>query len=116
MTINFSQFELLSNAVEFARQNHQVISQNLANVNTPNYLARELSFEKFLEATESKNQKGKTDPFEIRFAEGLPIRTDGNNVDLDKELANLKRNDLVYQTLTQLIGANLDLMKTAIRG
>lgn len=116
MTISFSQFDLLSNAIEFARQNHRVVSQNLANVNTPNYMARELSFEKFLSATEGKSNSNNANPYEIQFTEGLAMRADGNNVDLDKELANLKRNDLIYQTLTQLIGAKLDLMKTAIRG
>jgi flagellar basal-body rod protein FlgB len=79
-------------------------------------MTRELSFEKFLAATEGKNKSSHSNPYEIQFTEGLATRADGNNVDLDKELANLKRNDLIYQTLTQLIGAKLDLMKTAIRG
>jgi flagellar basal-body rod protein FlgB len=121
MTIQFSQFDLLSNAIEFARQNHTVISQNLANVNTPNYMAREMSLEKFLNATQNRSAAGRSSlsnstAFEIQLTEGLATRSDGNNVDVDKELANLKRNDLMYQTLTQLIGSKLDVMKMAIRG
>lgn len=117
MTIHSSQFQLLSKAMEFAQQNHRVISSNLANVNTPNYQARELSFDKFLQSMDG-NTSSADDPkiYGTRLVEGLLARTDGNNVDLDREIANLKQNDLMFQTLAQLIGSKLDLMKTAIRG
>ena len=112
-----SQYQLLSNAIEFANQNHRVISQNLANVNTPEYQTRELSFGQFLERVEqSKLDGGEVLEFDLKYAEGLETRADGNNVDLDRELANLKKNDLAHQTLTQLLGSKIGIMKTAIKG
>lgn len=116
MSIQLSQLELLSHAMEFARQNHRVISQNIANVNTPNYQARELSFDSLLKSLEKNSDSGQISALETRLVEGSPVRTDGNNVDLDREIANLKRNDLIFQTLSQLIGSKIDLMKTAMRG
>ena len=116
MTIHSSQIELLSRALEFAQQNHRVISQNIANVNTPNYQTRELSFDAMLKVIERDSDSSKPLVLETRLTEGLPIRMDGNNVDLDREIASLKRNELIFQTLSQLMGARFDLMKAAIRG
>jgi len=117
MSLQISQFDLLSQAIEFTQQNHRVISQNIANVNTPNYQTRELNFQQFLERVESTRtgQNGSV-RYEVGVAEGLVERADGNNVDLDTELASIKRNDLIFQTLAQLMGTKLDVMKAAIRG
>ncbi len=116
MSLHISQYELLSNAIEFAGQNHRVISQNIANINTPNYKSMELSFETFLKSAEKGPSGGdQQTPIKVQLTEGLESRTDGNNVDLDNELANMKRNDLIYQTLTQLVGSKLDLMRMAMR-
>ena len=49
-----SQYRLLTNAIEFASQNHRVISQNVANVNTPEYKARTISFDAILESSGEK--------------------------------------------------------------
>lgn len=117
MSVQISQLQLLTQAIEFTQQNHRVISQNLANVNTPNYQTRQLSFEEFLKTIERpKTAQNQPVRFEVGLAEGLAVRADGNNVDLDSELANIKRNDLIFQTLTQLMGSKMDMMKSAIRG
>ncbi|HMO13581.1 MAG TPA: flagellar basal body rod protein FlgB [Pirellulaceae bacterium] len=118
MNLNSYQIPLLSRAIEFASQNHRVISQNLANVNTPNYQTQEIPFAQFLQHVEqpgnlSKDKELKLEALEVQ---GLKTRHDGNNVDLDREMANIKRNDLMYQTLTQLIGSKLATMKQAIKG
>lgn len=111
-----SQFQLLHHALEFSNQNHRVISQNLANVNTPNYRARQLSFEQFLADVQKHNLTGAARQFDVQLAEGFIARGDGNNVDLDAEIANLKRNDLIHQTLIQLLGAKMETTRTAIKG
>lgn len=117
MSVQISQLHLLTQAIEFAQQNHRVISQNLANVNTPNYQTRQLSFEQFLHNVErAKPALNKPVRYEVGMTEGLAERADGNNVDLDSELANIKRNDLIFQTLTQLMGSKMDMLKLAIRG
>jgi flagellar basal-body rod protein FlgB len=113
-----SQYQLLSNAIEFANQNHRAISQNLANVNTPNYESQQLSFEQFLKHVETARPEDGTGnkQFELQNTPGLASRSDGNNVDLDRELANLKKNDLAHTTLTQLLGSQIKIMKKAIVG
>ena len=108
-----SQFQLLSSATRFAEQNHRVISQNVANINTPGYKAKELSFDQLLTATD---RNAESIEFEVRAAEGLSERTDGNNVNIDQEIANMKKNSMAYQTLVQVMGSKIGMMTKAISG
>lgn len=112
MTGTSPQIQNLQNAIQFAKQSHQVNAQNLANLNTKNYKARELSFDRFLEQVESGDVS--SDGLELQLMQGLQVREDGNNVDMDHELAELKKNSLAYQTLTQLLGSKMSIMKRAI--
>lgn len=115
MTGISSQFELLNKAIHFTEVNHQVISQNIANVNTPNYRTLELSFEQLLQQIEGNPPAGDGELKPVQ-APGLNTRSDGNNVDLDRELAQLKKNSLSHQTLLQLAGAKMRVIQQAIRG
>ncbi len=112
-----SRTEILGNALRFAEQQHRVISQNIANVNTPEYKAGELSFDDFLDAAQNRNhdslsQRG----IEVRMKEGLVTRSDGNNVDLDREVAQLKKNAMLFRTFSQLLMSHLTLMRKAMTG
>lgn len=115
MTGISSQFDTLQHAMEFARQSHLVNGQNIANVNTPNYKAKEVSFQQLLSTLEggtaSTTKRGQ---FKLHDVDGLQVRVDGNNVDLDRELATLKKNALAYQTLAQLLGSKMGLLQRAI--
>ncbi|MEL7497709.1 MAG: flagellar basal body rod protein FlgB [Planctomycetota bacterium] len=110
------QFQTLAQAVQFAAQSHQVTSQNLANINTPGFQAKEVSFDELVRQVESGRLNEIKDDFEVTNTEGLISRADGNNVDLDRELAQLKKDALAYQTLTQLLASQLGMMKQAIEG
>ncbi len=45
MTVTTCQIELLSKLLDVASMRHQVIAQNVANVNTPGYHGLDVSFE-----------------------------------------------------------------------
>ncbi len=100
-------FGFLKTAMDAASQRHQVISANLANIDTPGYKARDLDFEAIMNDyvdQENMQPQRRTDynrnlppapplNFKDYFIEEtgnhLTERFDGNNVDLDKEVANL---------------------------
>ena len=46
---------------------------------------------------------------------GLPERADGNNVDIDREVGELKRNTLMYQTYLQILTTQFAQVQSAIR-
>lgn len=110
-------FESLGTALRFAEKQHSVISHNIANVNTPHYQARELSFDEYLAAARTRNHDSSNPGGDgVRLATGLETRSDGNNVDLDREVARLKRNAMLFQTFQQLLVAQMNLMRKAISG
>ena len=114
MTDIFPQFQSLQHAIEHASQSHQATGQNLANLNTPGYKAVEVSFDQLLEKIDSNAST--LGDYEISRTKGLKERMDGNNVDVDHELASMKKNTLAHQTLTQLLGSKMGILKQAING
>ncbi len=110
-----AQFVNLAKAIQFAELDHRVISQNIANVNTPGFktmVANEAEFQKWLEQTGTST--GLDEQAAITNAPGLLERADGNNVDLDQQVSNLKRNAMLFQTFSNLLAAKMDTMKRAI--
>jgi flagellar basal-body rod protein FlgB len=109
-------FRTLELAIQFAHENHRVTGQNLANENTPHYKAREVSFDQFLEKVDQpKTTIADITQIPIREVQGLAERADGNNVDLERELAMMKKNSMVHQTLTQLLSAKMGILNRAMR-
>ena len=113
MTEISQHYRTLGLAIEFAQQAHRVNGQNLANVNTPEYKAQEVSFEQFIEKldTGSSSHLGHLDVDDVS---GLKTRADGNNVDLERELSLLKKNTLAFQMLTQLLGSKMGIIQRSI--
>lgn len=99
-----------------AQLRHRVLSQNLANLNTPGYKRLDVEFEAML--AESLRSTGPDRPVpqpSVFEEEGLPVRADGNNVDVDREMAQLNKNSLAFQTYSQILSSQLDAMRRAVR-
>ena len=94
---------------------HQVIATNLANIDTPNYRARDVR--PFAGEIEQA-MAGEEPPFapvahEIR---GLLERPDGNNVSVDRESLLLAQNQLRFQVAVQFLKAEFHRLASAITG
>ena len=96
---------------------HKVISQNLANVNTPGYHAKEVTFEDQLTKAVHEGTID-NDPIraEIREASGLPAKENGNSVDIDREMTKLSKNVIAHETLAQIMSQKVSMMRSAITG
>lgn len=118
MSLNIPQSDLLSRLLDVASMRHQVISQNLANANTPGYRQLEVSFEDAF--ARALGKKGNTGNPHItpRIIEGhdTPPRQDGNTVDLDKEIGSLNKNSIMYGTALQMLMSRVSMMRSAITG
>lgn len=110
------QVNLLSGLLRQAELQHKVTSQNIANVNTPGYQALDVTFEKTLAQLENRQSPLEPVGARIAEAEGLPVRQDGNNVDIDRELGNLTKNALHFDTYAQLLATKVGMMRSAITG
>lgn len=96
----------------------QLISNNIANVDTPNYKRMDIDFKSSLlkaldEHSVSQSGAGAVIP-EFVVADDLTHSNDGNSVDIEKEMAEQSINSLQYALLTRLVSDQLGMLRTAI--
>lgn len=93
-----------------ARQ--RAIADNVANINTPDYLAKRVSFEQSLQ---SAIADGNPAAAAVTTQTSLePTQLNGNNVNLDEETVSITDTGLKYQTNVEALTAKYQLLKTAI--
>lgn len=123
--------KILEKALDASWARNDTIAQNLANIDTPTYKRKDVAFEQYLNdslgkvnlegnltdkrhiAIKSKNID-KIQPTITEDNSGVSMRIDGNNVDVDSEMAQLAKNTIKYNTLVQLINSNYSKIKNVI--
>lgn len=116
--LDSTQIGFLSRLLDVAQLRHDVIAQNVANVNTPGFKRQDVEFEEaFARALASGNEAAalRVAPT-IGPAEGGIERADGNNVDIDMEIGQLHKNSTLYKVYTQILAVQLSQMRSAITG
>ncbi len=109
---------ILSQILDTAALRHRVISQNIANVNTPGYRRLAVEFEaEFAKALAGHDGTGPVPHVapQVVVADG-PERVDGNTVDIDNEMSDLSKNALLYQAAAQIITSRVASQRAAIAG
>ncbi len=118
---------VLRKALDANALRQRVIANNLANVDTPNYKAVDVSFSEQLRAAlhggsgerhgvrslltaEAVNE---IEPVTVFVNEGAG-RNDGNTVNVDLEMTKLAETAGAYQTAAELLRARLEMLRTAI--
>jgi len=121
---------LLERAMDLTAQRARLLSQNIANVDTPNYKRADLNFNAIFEAALAKDDLSlaRTDPKHIAGTAsswslppveretGTSGRVDGNNVDVESEMAKIAENTTFYQSLTSLWKRKMARLKSVIEG
>jgi len=109
------QTELLTKLMEVSDMRHRVVSQNLANVNTPGYQRLKVDFEDELSKQILNGSVADVTAQPVIVEDNQrPARADGNNVDIDLEIGELQRNAMMYQTYSQLLASQFATMRLAI--
>jgi flagellar basal-body rod protein FlgB len=117
MRVNIPQSDLLGRLLDAAALRHRVIANNLANVNTPGYRRQEVSFEgAFARAMDQGEAKAAAVRPVVVEATGGKARLDGNTVDVDREMADLNKNALLYNAFNQFLLGQIAAMRSAITG
>lgn len=118
----------LERGLDFATTKGKAISQNIANVDTPNYKAKNVSFkEVFANVQANSLEAYRTDTRHIAFKSSTThpgvstysnfrYRHDGNGVDMDKEQANLAANQIYYNALVDRISGKFSSLQNVIKG
>jgi len=108
----------LAQALTLHQRRHEVLSSNLANVETPGYQAKELDFattlkDAFEGGAGSEAPLPATKLVEDRDA---PARADGNTVDVDLQMSKLSANGERYVALAKILGNRIAQLREAIDG
>ena len=109
---------MLSQLLDASVLRHQVLAQNVANVNTPGYRRLDVSFADALRRQlGGQTIPGQTvRPAEVIASAGGPERADGNNVDIDVEVGRLSKNALLHGAYIQILANKIAMMRSAITG
>ncbi len=132
MAISFeSALGIHDEALLFRARRAEVLSNNIANADTPNYKARDIEFSAALKgamepmstmkpvATSSSH---KTELLEPDLAADMMFRipnqasVDGNTVELQQEMARYTENAMDYQASFQFLNKKISGLKAAIKG
>jgi flagellar basal-body rod protein FlgB len=113
---------LLTQFLDVQSRRAQIVSSNLANVDTPGYQAQELDFAEYLkQATQealtpgTANNASLLDSPRVVLQTGHAAGIDGNNVDAGQEMAAMADTGMRYLTGTTMLQSHLRLLRTAIR-
>lgn len=114
----------LEKSLDAAWLRNEVISQNIANADTPGYKRKEVQFEQYLNS-EMKNSRIQNGQSRLSGESGMKVvednsnysyRLDGNNVDMEREMAQMAMNTLRYNTLIQRVNGQFSKLRNVIRG
>ena len=130
--MNSSNFNYLGRGLAAANLRQEVISNNIANVNTPNFKKSDVVFEELLAKEIGMDDSGRL-PLVRTHDRHLPVgmiggakasiqeddtttmRVDNNNVDIDIEMASLAKNQLYYNAMATELGGYVNKLKNVIK-
>lgn len=93
-----------------ARQ--KLVASNIANADTPGYTTKDIDFQsEFQNAMSGSSQE----PAVVNV-QGLTMKNDGNNVNLDREARLLSENVLRFSVASNLLRSQIKIVHMAIDG
>lgn len=126
--------DILEKSLDIRTRKHGVILSNIANADTPNYRAVELVVENEM-SKQMDNQKSnglvRTHPnhlskssininyinsSKISSSKEITLRGDGNSVNMEKEMAELSENNLMYRVTSNILSRKFKGLLNAIQG
>ena len=119
-------------ALDAAWLRNEVLSHNIANVDTPTYKRKDVDFEKYLRGAlnyglddvivhrrhnfrfSKQPDIGSIQANVMEEYNTMAMRIDGNNVDIDEEMAQMAKNTIRYNVITHNINGKFAKIKHAI--
>lgn len=112
-------FQTLPRVMDLIQTQHRVISQNIANANTPGFARQKIDFQselsRVLESAESNGDSG-AQGFAVEEDRSAPVRQDQNNVSMEKEMVDLSESNQLYHALSRIAATKIKLAREVISG
>lgn len=103
----------LETAMRGAWTRQTLLTNNMANANTPGYRREDLNFQGALRAALVSGQSPAGVSFSPEVSQEV-IGPEGNGVDVDRESSLLAENGLEYEALVQVMGTRESIMRSAM--
>ena len=131
-----STLPLLEQVVSFTQARHGVLAGNIANLDTPGYMAKDLSPEAFQESLKKAIQEQQQAAYYEKYAGASPsptashddshpmasvkkdyksiLRHDGNNAGLEEQVTEIAKNQQQHNLALSLMNAQFRLLRAAV--
>ncbi len=124
----------VARALNLRARRHELIIANLANADTPRYKAFDLEMEKAIAAQDGNPAKAPLTnthpdhipvgaarddhlrPYLVRDEDPNNMRGDGNTVNMERQMARLAENQLMYKASAQILAKKFQSLKSVING
>lgn len=126
----FDKIDLYKRALDWAWERNKIISNNIANADTPGYKAKDLNFEAFLQRSLNQEESLElltTNERHIKESNSNPdnsievldssfqMRLDQNTVDIEQEMGKLLQNSLYFDGVSLQLSREINKWKTVIK-
>ena len=122
-----NQISFYGSALKLRGERNNILASNIANAATPNYKARDISFEDEINKMSNNGPIKSThnnhisynssNSFnEASYREPLVIALDGNTVEMAVEQMQFSENTMRYQTTVNFLNGKIQKIMSAIRG
>lgn len=91
-----------------------LLTDNLANVNTPGYQRKDVDFHATLASAMETGESLDAVSFSPSTDSSRVVRADGSGIDADQESAELAKNALEYQALVSVAGTRTSILQIAM--
>lgn len=130
MAISFEKaFGIHTEAMLIRERRAELLSENIANADTPGYKAKDVDFQAALSNAQARQTQAVSRTHENHFAISADLRQetlfrhpdqpdtgDGNSVDIHRERTAFMQNSLEYQASLTFLNARINGLKKAITG
>lgn len=127
---SFNNINIYKKALDASWLRNKAISNNIANVNTPNYKRQVVNFDDILRSHLEQggpvrmnkthqhhiDAPGTTLTPTISEVKDIAFREDGNNVNIDLEMSERTKNELRYTAVADKVTGTFTNLRTAIKG
>ena len=120
----YNYINVLQQAADASWLRNTILTNNIANVGTPNYKRQDVQFETYLieqlaggdtmDSYVNDMDLSTLEPTIYTDQANLSYRLDGNNVDIDTENAELAKNQIKYNVMADSISQEFSRLRTAI--
>jgi flagellar basal-body rod protein FlgB len=111
-------FGIHGTALALRSQRMAMLASNIANAGTPGFKARDIDFNKALDAATGNNARTVNDAVSGNVAYRVPNQTslDGNTVELPTEQTQFAENAVAYKTTLSFLQGRVDTVMQALKG